>query len=104
MVDLDVLVLDMRDIMELTYILFTEEEEQLLSEIYDLLRERLSKFHNDCNQSDKNNLNDSLFYAISLIKAYQDDEILKKMATEIKDHISAVSEDLYLQDNNVIKK
>lgn len=123
MVSLDELVLDMRDIMELSYIFHTEnkvlEKEELLnfpsedqknegqfvSVVYDLLKNKLEKFYRECYLTNTNVLNESLFYAESLVGAYQDDKVLEFLAKEIVNFINDVLKDLYINDTqDIIKK
>lgn len=105
MISLDELVLEMRNIMELSYMFQFEKEEQLLKSVYDLLKTKLEKFYRECYLASYTVLDDSLFYAVSLIKAYQDDEVLKEMAIGIKDYIGIVKKELYVGNNQgVIKK
>lgn len=103
MISLDELVLDMRDIMELSYIFYFENDEALLRDVYILLKAKLKKFYKECYLVDANILNDSLFYANSLIKAYQEDEVLKEMAIQLKKYINTIRKDSYINGDNVIK-
>ncbi len=103
MISLDELVLDMRDIMELSYIFHYANDKLLLNEVYTLLKAKLEKFYKECYLVDTDIINDSLFYAVSLIKAYQDDEVLKKMAVQIKKYVINVRNDSYINSDRVIK-
>lgn len=105
MISVDELVLEMRDIMELSYVFYSEKDEELLSIIYGLLKRRLQRFYRDCFLANRDILEDSLFYAVSLIKAYQDDEVLKNMAIRLKEYVVIVKNDLYINEmKTVVKK
>ena len=97
--ELDELVLDMRDIMELAYIFLAEKEVKVSEEIYSLLRDYLNKFYRDCYASSKETLRDSLFYVNSLINAYDDEEVLKMMAQGLKSYVINIKNDNALVSN-----
>lgn len=95
MISVDKLVLEMRDILELSYIFNFEKDEVLSKIVYGFLKRRIQLFYRDCYLADKDVLKESLFYAKSLIKAYQGDEPLEKMATSLKEYIDITKKDLY---------
>lgn len=105
MVSLDELVLEMRDIMELAYIFEYEKEEQFLSVVHSLLKEKLQDFYRDCYLASSDVLKDSLFYVESLIKAYDGDGVLEEMSMALEEYVTIVKGDMYMcETSELIKK
>lgn len=96
MITLDELVLNMRDIAELAVILQNEDDKKLVREEYLLLKKIIKKFYRRCYYADYEVLNESLFYAKTLLfNAYFDNEEVRKIIEELILYIYAVIGDLY---------
>lgn len=100
-VTLDEVVMDLVCIMELTYLFYNVTDNRLYPSIYNNLKQYIQKFYEECYLLNRNLLDDLLFYVISIIKAHNEDVVLKSLAIQLKCYVEAVKNDGYFEEKGL---